>query len=152
MVNWKPDSLHKVSGFGFFCSLLYFCFLPHTLPPLSPSRSIELRSSTFKIIREKTKNPAESDVINGKMPRLRYGWMLAGLQTAVYLCGKIVSPRSCRVKISASGLRTFVDEKCYIVTKKVRRIGCFLDNVYYLCRRKMLQCNKKSTLHGYKKR
>ena len=68
--------------------------------------------------------------------------MLAGLQTAVYLCGKIVSPRSCRMKISASGLRTFVDEKCYIVTKKVRRIGCFLDNVYYLCRRKMLCDNE----------
>ena len=76
------------------------------------------------------------------MPRLRYGWMLAGLQTAVYLCGKIVSPRSCRIKISASGIRTFVDEKCYIVTKKVRRIGWFLDNVYYLCRRKMLCDNE----------
>ena len=58
--------------------------------------------------------------------------MLAGLQTAVYLCGKIVSPRSCRMKISASGLRTFVDEKCYIVTKKVRRIGWFLDNILSL--------------------
>ena len=46
------------------------------------------------------------------------------------------------MKISASGLRTFVDEKCYIVTKKVRRIGCFLDNVYYLCRRKMLCDNE----------
>lgn len=55
MVNWKPDSLHKVSGFGFFCSLLYFCFLPHTLPPLSPSRSIDFTSSTCEIIREKTK-------------------------------------------------------------------------------------------------
>ena len=101
-------------------TVLSFCFLPHTLPPLSLSRSIELRSSTCEIIREKTKNPIESDVINGKMPRLRYGWMLAGLQTAVYLCGKIVSPRSCRMKISASGIRLFVDEKCYIVTKKVR--------------------------------
>ena len=119
-------------GFRFLCSLLSFCFLPHTLPPLSPSRSIDFTSSTCEIIREKTKNPAESDVINGKMPRLRYGWMLAGLQTAVYLCGKIVSPRSCRMKISASGLRTFVDEKCYIVTKKVRRIGWFLDNILSL--------------------
>ncbi len=46
------------------------------------------------------------------------------------------------MKISASGFRVLIDEKCYIVTKKVRRIDWFLDNVYYLCRRKVLSDNE----------
>ena len=28
MVNWKPDSLHKVSGFGFFAPFCTFAFFP----------------------------------------------------------------------------------------------------------------------------
>ena len=45
------------------------------------------------------------------------------------------------MKISASGIRTFVDEKCYIVTKKyVRSVGFWI--IYYLCRRKMLCDNE----------
>lgn len=28
MVNWKPDSLHKVSGFGFFAPFSTFAFFP----------------------------------------------------------------------------------------------------------------------------
>ena len=28
MVNWKPDSLHKVSGFGFYAPFCLFAFSP----------------------------------------------------------------------------------------------------------------------------